>query len=132
MTAAPDADSIAEFAAALRALRLEAGSPTLSRLQHETRISRSVLSEAFAGRRLPSARTVDGIVRIFAADGGAWVRRRDAIVAVVAAREESGTRTDPPILTPSALDRRLVAAVAATAFVVGALLTVAILRVTDR
>jgi hypothetical protein len=45
----------------------------------ETGISRSVLSEAFAGRLLPSARTVDGIARACGAAPGPWVDRRDAL-----------------------------------------------------
>lgn len=74
-----DADSVAQFVADLRKLRLAAGSPTLARLQHETGISRTVLSEAFSGRQLPSTRTVDGIARACGGDPAAWIDRRDAL-----------------------------------------------------
>ena len=60
---AAEPDSIARFAADLRLLRVAAGSPTLAHLQHTTGISRTVLSDALAGKSLPSARTVDGLVR---------------------------------------------------------------------
>ncbi|MEN2740516.1 helix-turn-helix transcriptional regulator [Microbacterium sp. X-17] len=70
---------IAQFAAELRRLRLDAGNPTLVHLQHATGVSRSVISAAFAGRRLPSARTVDGIVRACGADPSGWLVRRDRL-----------------------------------------------------
>ncbi|MEQ6896526.1 DUF2690 domain-containing protein [Microbacterium sp. KR10-403] len=78
-------DSIGRFAADLRALRLDAESPTLARLQNDAGISKSVLSEAFAGRQLPSARTVDRLVRALGADAPAWVRRRDELARAGAA-----------------------------------------------
>ena len=84
-------DSRQRFAADLRRLRLEAGNPTLSRLQDETGISRTVLSEAFAGRQLPSARTIDGIVRACDADAGAWLDRRDALAELLRSRENGDT-----------------------------------------
>jgi len=78
-------DSIGRFAADLRALRLDAESPTLARLQNDAGISKSVLSEAFAGRQLPSARTVDRLVRALAGDAAAWVQRRDELARAGAA-----------------------------------------------
>ena len=95
MTFDPDNDVVAEFAADLRALRLEAGSPTFIKLQHDAEISRSVLSEAFGGKRLPSARTVDRIVRALDGDAAEWVRRRDAIAA--APDEEGAEPADDPV-----------------------------------
>lgn len=74
-------DTPARLAADLRALRLEADSPTLVKLQSDTGISRSVLSDAFAGRNLPTARTVDRLVRACGADPLGWVARRDRIAA---------------------------------------------------
>jgi hypothetical protein len=73
------ADSIVSFAADLRMLRVSAGSPTLANLQHETGLSRTVISDAFAGKQLPSARTVDGIVRACNGDTTSWLRRRDLL-----------------------------------------------------
>ncbi|WP_314147635.1 hypothetical protein, partial [uncultured Leifsonia sp.] len=75
----PAPEAVQEFAEELRRLHVQAGSPTLARLQHETGISRTVLSGAFAGRQLPSARTVAGIVGACGGDTAAWLRRRDAI-----------------------------------------------------
>ena len=56
-------DDVSAFAADLRRLRLHADNPTLTRLQHTSGVSKSVLSEALAGRHLPSVRTVDALVR---------------------------------------------------------------------
>lgn len=81
-------DSVAAFAASLRQLRLDADSPTLSHLQTLTGISKSSLSDAFAGRVLPSARTVDRVVRACGADPRPWVARRDALIGPRA--DESG------------------------------------------
>lgn len=78
---APDRDRVAAFGADLRALRLEADSPTLVHLQSATGISRTALSDAFKGKKLPSARTVDRIVRICGGDPVEWVARRDALAA---------------------------------------------------
>lgn len=107
-------DSVSGFASALRKLRLEAENPTLARLQAETGISRTVLSDAFAGRQLPSARTVDGIVRACGGDLHHWLDRRDTIAG-------QGTRTQtatapPPVRTVS---HRTAALLAAGTFVVG-------------
>jgi DNA-binding phage protein len=135
-TADETADSIAQFAADLRKLRLDAESPTLAKLQSDTGISRSVLSDAFAGRQLPSARTVDGIVRACGVQPHAWIDRRDALAgrAAVAASapaasgdtagageelvERASTRPLDAAARPS-MSRRAAAWLAAGAFVVG-------------
>jgi hypothetical protein len=124
MTSLPetDADSLANFAADLRALRLAAEAPTLGRLQHDTEISRSVLSEAFGGKRLPSARTVDRLVRALNGDSADWVRRRDALAAVLtvadgATDEAQASSSGGP--ERGAWSRRTALAVAAGAFVLG-------------
>ncbi|HWK76539.1 MULTISPECIES: DUF2690 domain-containing protein [unclassified Microbacterium] len=120
MTNMPEADSIAEFAASLRALRLEANSPTLSRLHHDTDISRSVLSDAFGGKRLPSARTVDRIVRSLDNDSTEWVRRRDLLATSLLEGESADTSTEPPeSLTATGWPRRTALMVAAAAFACG-------------
>lgn len=67
------------FAADLRTLRLRCESPTLAKIQHDSGISRSVISNALAGRQLPSARTVDRLVRALGEDAAPWVLRRDSI-----------------------------------------------------
>lgn len=76
---AVEPDSIERFAADLRLLRVAAGSPTLASLQHATGISRTVLSDALTGKQLPSARTVDGIVRACKGDPVEWLRRREQV-----------------------------------------------------
>lgn len=81
--AAEPEDSPGLLAADLRALRLEADSPTLVRLQSETGISRSVLSEAFAGKTLPTARTLDRLVRACGGDPTSWIARRDRIAHAI-------------------------------------------------
>lgn len=116
-------DGTEEFAADLRQLRLDAGSPTLARLQHETGISRSVLSDAFAGKYLPSARTVDALIRVLGGESRAWIERRDAL----------GAKRDPSVAEESAheeaapprrgIRRRTVALVAVGAFVLGAVVS---------
>ncbi|OCG73575.1 helix-turn-helix domain-containing protein [Microbacterium sediminis] len=75
----PDADSLAVLAADLRALRLRAGSPTLTRLQADSGISKSGISDALNGKALPSARTLDGIVRALGAEPAEWLARRDVL-----------------------------------------------------
>ncbi|MFE4951037.1 DUF2690 domain-containing protein [Leifsonia sp. NPDC056665] len=85
--ATPPVDTVEQFAADLRLLRVSAGSPTLASLQHSTGISRTVLSDAFTGKQLPSARTVDGIVRACKADPVEWLRRRDHLATKVIASE---------------------------------------------
>jgi len=73
------ADTVARFAADLRELRHVGGHPTLRSLSAHTGISKSVLSEAFAGRRLPTANTVRRLAVLFESDPRVWVERRDAL-----------------------------------------------------
>ncbi|MFG6402679.1 DUF2690 domain-containing protein [Microbacterium sp. P04] len=96
-----DMDTIQRFASDLRRLRLEAKSPTLARLQDETGISRSVLSEAFAGRQLPSARTVDGIVRVCGGEPSEWIDRRDALAGVTGPNATGPHATGPSAAGPN-------------------------------
>lgn len=74
-----DGDSVAAFSAALRDLRSAAGDPTLAALSARTGISKSVLSEALTGRRLPTERTVMKLVAEFGGDRAQWRARRDAL-----------------------------------------------------
>jgi hypothetical protein len=108
-------DSIARFAGDLRLLRVAAGSPTLASLQHRTGISRTVLSDALAGKTLPSARTVDGLVRACDADPVEWLVRRDRLAS------KDGMAAVAAVPELRARKRWLVPAlVAALAFVLGA------------
>lgn len=113
-------DSIAGFASDLRALRLAADSPTLLSLQHTTGVSKTALSEAFAGKRLPSARTVDRVVRACGEDPAPWVARRDVLAG--RAPGAGGSAADASVATgagaPRGSRKRTVLLVAA-AFVAG-------------
>lgn len=119
--AGPEPDSIARFAADLRLLRVSAGSPTLANLQNSTGISRTVLSDAFAGKQLPSARTVDGIVRACKQDSVEWLRRRDQLAAKLS--EPEGSDADPSaetVGTPRRVHWMLAAVIAIAALAIGA------------
>ncbi len=113
-------DPIRDFAGELRRLRLDAGSPTLVNLQHRTGISRSVLSDAFAGRTLPTERTVSALVSALDEDPEALLRRRRALAR---AARESDAATTPSGETPAArtVTRRNAALLSVAAFTVGVL-----------
>lgn len=87
--ASPPADTLEQFAADLRLLRASAQSPTLTMLHHSTGLSRTVLSDAFNGKQLPSARTIDGIARACNVDPVEWLRRRDRLSTKTTEREEA-------------------------------------------
>lgn len=114
----PQSDSVQRFAADLRRLRLDADNPTQARLQAETGISRSVLSDAFAGRQLPSARTVDGIVRACDGDVDVWLSRRDALAATSRGNpaDDGAEITDKP---RASVTRGTAIAIGVGAFVTG-------------
>lgn len=112
-------DTVARFAADLRRLRLDADSPTLAKLQSETGVSRTVLSDAFSGKQLPSARTVDGIVRACGGVPFDWIDRRDALAGLGSAVPDTaatGAAAAAPVAT---VRRRTVALIAVGAFVAG-------------
>lgn len=98
-------DSIALLAADLRGLRLEADSPTLVRLQSETGISRSVLSDAFSGKNLPTARTIDRLARACGAEPGPWIARRDRIAHRL--DNAAGRPAEEPLSTPRTMRRSM-------------------------
>jgi len=72
-------DTVARFADDLRSLRRDAGGPSLAELSETTSISKSVLSDAFAGRRLPTEHTVRRVVPALDGDAAAWIQRRLAL-----------------------------------------------------
>lgn len=125
-------DTVERFSADLRKLRLEADSPTLARLQSDTGISRTVLSDAFAGKQLPSARTVDSIARACGADPSSWVDRRDALAEAArraaepppAPTEAASPPAEPQAARPG-IARRTVGWLMAGAFGAGILASVA-------
>ena len=123
------ADSTAQFAADLRKLRLDADNPTLARLQADTGISRSVISDAFAGKQLPSARTVDGIARACGVDSSPWIDRRDALagrgVAAAATDAKSTTAEDRAgAATRATVTRRAATLLAVGGFAVGVIASI--------
>lgn len=124
-------DSREKLAADLRKLRLQAGNPTLAKLQRETGVSRMVLSEALSGRQLPSARTVDAIARACGASPSAWVDRRDELAGhgaagaapVTTAEEGNQDAAATTAARPSRWRRRTAIWLAVGAFVVGAIVS---------
>ncbi|MGO1315999.1 MAG: hypothetical protein ACTMIR_03035 [Cellulomonadaceae bacterium] len=80
-------DDVQQFARDLRQLRFDNGTPTYESLARATGLSRSIIATAFGGRRLPSERTVHGIVAALDGDPTAWLERR--------VRVEAATRQGP-------------------------------------
>lgn len=72
-------DTVASFAAALRDLRGREGEPTLHALSERTGISKSVISVAFSGRKLPTERTVMKLVAELNGDAAEWRARRQGL-----------------------------------------------------
>ncbi|HUN37012.1 MAG TPA: helix-turn-helix domain-containing protein [Trebonia sp.] len=66
------AKSKEEFAACLRALRTQAGTPSFRQLAKITHYSPSTLAEATAGRRLPTEAVVTALVTACGADPAPW------------------------------------------------------------
>jgi hypothetical protein len=120
-TAKGPADSVAQFAADLRRLKLDAGGPTLARLQSETRISRTVISEAFAGRQLPSERTVAALVRVLGEEPTEWLARRERLSRLKLEPEASEAGAEKS--SSRHVSRRGAFLLGAVSFATGALLT---------
>lgn len=76
MSPASEGDTLDELVGDLRALRSQAGNPTLEALARRTGVSKSVLSDALAGKRLPTERTVEALVRELGGDAERFVSRR--------------------------------------------------------
>jgi len=76
---APDLPSQPSIVDELRRLRAENGNPTLQALAQRSGVSKSVLSEAFAGKKVPSERTLLAIAHAFGVDGTELVRQRRAL-----------------------------------------------------
>ncbi len=109
-------DNVERFGSDLRRLRIEAGTPTYDRLRSETGISKSVLTDAFSGRLLPSARTVDAIVRVCGGDTDSWLNRRESLANSSVTKVAATVASTPQ----PAWRKRNVALVAVGAFVIGA------------
>jgi len=120
-------DSVEQFAADLKKLRLGAGHPTVARIQSEAGISRTVLTAAFAGRALPSPRTVAGIVKVCGGDVHGWLDRREALAHLSAdlINEVELADDDTPLEVPAsrAISRRSAALLAVGTFLMGAIIS---------
>ncbi|MFF3735516.1 helix-turn-helix transcriptional regulator [Streptomyces sp. NPDC002476] len=75
----PQEDKLVLFAAGLRALRVKAGSPSLTEMSQRTGISVAALSNAHGGRKMPSWRTAEGYVRACGAESSIWRTRWEAV-----------------------------------------------------
>src|SRR4051794_11827321 len=141
-----DQSPLAQFARGLRALRRDAGNPTLRALQERTGFSDSTLSAAMSGRVRPSLDVVLALVPALGGDPLEWTARWRALDAPAAAPAPAAalaagtTPEEPaPVTGPApeprggelpAVRRRLVlgvaaAVVAAAAVLVGGLVATA-------
>lgn len=73
--------ALLRFAADLRRLREKAGSPTYRELARRAHYSAASLSDAAAGRKLPSIAVTLAYVRACAGDAGEWERRWQEVAA---------------------------------------------------
>jgi len=71
----PPPDSVSQFAADLRNMRLAAGNPTLEALAVRSGRGKTMLAEAFQGSALPSRETLVLIIKALDGDTDAWVAR---------------------------------------------------------
>lgn len=97
-SSSPATDSIEQFGEDLRGLRRRNGNQTLAALSNTTHVSKSVLSDAFAGRRLPTENTVVRILEVLGEDPAPWIRRRNELDPrhmVESERDGSGDLGDP-------------------------------------
>jgi transcriptional regulator with XRE-family HTH domain len=112
----PDPASPQALVAELRRLRTADGNPTLEALARRTGVSKSVLSDNFSGKRLPSERTLLAIAHAFSVDAVQLLELRRALEPV------ARTETQPE---QHGFGLRTVVAIAAAALVLGAGLGVA-------
>lgn len=84
------------LAADLRRLRVRAGSPSYRELSRRAHYSTGALSEAAAGRRLPSLAVLTAYVAACGGDVADWERRWHEIAAETAERTSTTEDTRPP------------------------------------
>lgn len=70
---------LVNFASALRALRAQAGGPSLAEMSQRSGVCIASLSGAHSGHKLPSWRTVEGYIRACGAEGAPWRSRWDDV-----------------------------------------------------
>ncbi|PWD50488.1 hypothetical protein C8046_07305 [Serinibacter arcticus] len=100
-------DDVLDLAGDLRRLRLEGGALTYEAIARSAGLSRSIVAEAFGGTRLPSERTLYGVVTALGADPDPWLARRATLASGVPRAE---TRAVPESATGTAGDRAVVPA----------------------
>ena len=88
-------DGILELASELRRLRLERGAPTYENLARKANVSRSTVADAFSGTKIPSERTLFGIVSALGEAPEPWLARRKELVAGVQGHGEIAPKTEP-------------------------------------
>ncbi len=117
-------DSAQQFAADLRDLRAVAGNPTLATLSRRSGVSRSVLSDALRGARLPTQNTTQKLVEALGGDSTVWLERRHALDPRASKHElileqegESASASGSPAPATGFSTGRLVLVVAAAALV---------------
>ncbi|AIS02510.1 PD40 domain-containing protein [Streptomyces glaucescens] len=93
----PDAGPVQRFAADLRALRVEAGSPTYRAMAQRTEYSAPALSQAAAGEKLPTLAVTLAYVAACGGDTDDWEKRWRAVTEDLAAvpREDAGAEESP-------------------------------------
>lgn len=97
----PAEDGLTRFAADLRALREDAGTPTYRQLSARAHYSAAALSEAASGRKLPSLPVTLAYVRACDGDTAAWERRWRELAATQV-REPAEPDNEPDETAPYA------------------------------
>ncbi|MGW3122842.1 nSTAND1 domain-containing NTPase [Streptomyces sp. NPDC001107] len=93
----PSVGPVARFAAELRKLRAEAGSPTYRVMAQRTNQGASTLSQAAAGERLPTLSVVLAYVKACGGDPGEWEGRwRQAAAEAAAEPRAEDEDAEPP------------------------------------
>jgi hypothetical protein len=118
----PPAGSKEEFAARLRGLRAQAGSPSFRELAKITNYSSSTLADATAGRRLPTEQVLTALVAACGADPAPWVEELRLLAAPGPAdlpTDSSSRQIDAPRRRPGRWQAAGLAAGTLAVFAVG-------------
>ncbi|WP_063787278.1 hypothetical protein [Streptomyces sp. NBRC 110028] len=92
----PEAGTVPRFAAGLRALRESAGRPTYRAMAGRTRYGVTTLSQAAAGKQLPSRAVTLAYVKACGGDVSEWERRWGEASAELAAEAAADGTSRPP------------------------------------
>ncbi|MEU9579213.1 nSTAND1 domain-containing NTPase [Streptomyces chilikensis] len=92
----PEAGPVPRFAAGLRALRESAGRPTYRAMAQRTRYGVTTLSQAAAGKQLPTRPVALAYVKACGGDVAEWERRWREASAEVAAEAAADETSRPP------------------------------------